>query len=514
MSGPRSSSRLPATGLKCASLRPEPCTDRSDRSGEEGVEDEGDRRDAVASSHPHDSADHLNHQEGGECCRCTIHEWSFKGSSAGLGPTENVSGDDRDEGQVDPVALVGAAAVGQNVHDDRGRSGDQQADERAGADSRKVEVEVVEHRAPRVPPSLDPAPAGPVAADCEEETMASIDQYGGWSSILAVIASGSDLSADQCEAVFDAVLSGQATDAQIAAFIVGIRLKGETIEEMTGLQRAMIAAASPLVVPADTIDIVGVGGAQSRRTAALNVSTMASFVAAGAGATVCKHGNRRASSTSGSFDLLEALGVRIDIDTPTLESQVNELGIGFAFARTFHPAMRHVGLVRAELGIPTLFNILGPLSHPARLTRQVIGVADVDTIRRIAEVLRATGSLRSLVVHGTGGLDELTTTGPSTIVSLDHGEITESEIDATHYGLARVTSADIAGGDAETNARIARQIFAGEPGPARDIVVLNAGAGLWASGVVPDLAAGVTRAAAAIDDGRAAAKLDALVASA
>ena len=344
--------------------------------------------------------------------------------------------------------------------------------------------------------------------------MASSEQHRGWPATLAVIASGADLSADQCEAVLQSVLRGDATDAQIAAFIVGIRLKGETVEEMTGLQRAMIAAASPLEVPADTIDIVGVGGAQSRRVAALNVSTMASFVAAGAGATVCKHGNRKVSSTSGSFDLLEALGVRIDIDTPTLEAQVREIGIGFAFARAFHPAMRHVGLVRAELGIPTLFNILGPLSHPARLTRQVIGVADGDTIRRIAEVLRATGSVRSLVVHGSGGLDELTTTGPSTLVSLDNGEITETEIDAADYGLARATSADLAGGDGATNAAIARKVFAGEPGSARDIVVLNAAAGLVAAGVADELATGVSQAAAAIDHGRAGEKLDALVASA
>jgi len=343
--------------------------------------------------------------------------------------------------------------------------------------------------------------------------MASLEQHGGWSAILGLVTAGSDLSADQCEAVLHSVLCGEATDAQIAAFIVGVRLKGETVEEMTGLQRAMIAAASPLDVPVDTIDIVGVGGAQSRRVAALNVSTMASFVAAGAGATVCKHGNRKASSTSGSFDLLEALGVRIDIDTATLEAQVNEIGLGFAFARTFHPAMRHVGLVRAELGIPTLFNILGPLSHPGRLIRQVIGVADLSTIHRIAEVLHATGSIRALVVHGDQQLDELSTTGPSTIVSLDHGEITRTEIDATDYGLARVTPDQLAGGNAEANATIARNVLAGERSAARDIVVLNAAAGLVAAGLADDLASGVSSAAAAIDDGRAAAKLDALLAS-
>ncbi len=342
--------------------------------------------------------------------------------------------------------------------------------------------------------------------------MVSIGDHGGWPEILGVLASGQDLSSGQCQAVLGAILAGQATDAQIAAFIVGLRRKGETVEEMTGLQRAMMSAASPLEVPSETIDIVGVGGARSRRVAALNVSTMASLVAAGAGAIVCKHGNRKASSTSGSFDLLEALGVDVDIDTATLQAQVSEIGVGFAFARAFHPAMRHVGPVRAELGIPTVFNILGPLSHPGRLTRQVIGVADPTTALRLAEVLRATGSVRSLVVHGAGGLDELTTTGPSSIVSLDGDHITEIEIDATDLGLQRASPEDLAGGDAEANAVIARRVLGGDLSAARDIVVLNAAAGLLAAGLADDLGDGVVLAAAAIDDGRAQAKLDALVA--
>ena len=237
---------------------------------------------------------------------------------------------------------------------------------------------------------------------------------------------------------------------------------------------------------------------------------MASFVAAGAGASVCKHGNRKASSTSGSFDFLEALGIDVDITPEQLESQVAEHGVGFAFARAFHPAMRHVGPVRAELGIPTVFNILGPLSHPGRLRRQVIGASDWTLAHRMAETLGATGSVRSLSVHGDGGLDELTTTGPSRMVSLDRGEITEVEIDAADYGLARVTPDDLAGGDAAANAAIADRIFAGERMPARDIVVLNAGAGLVAAGVADDLTAGVEAAAAAIDDGSAAAKVAAL----
>ena len=338
----------------------------------------------------------------------------------------------------------------------------------------------------------------------------SLDEHGGWSGVLGRLTAGANLSAAECTAVLSEILAGHATDAQKAAFIVGLRLKGETVEELTGLQRAMIAAAEPLNVPDTTIDIVGVGGAPSRRTHALNVSTMAAFVAAGAGASVCKHGNRKASSTSGSFDFLEAIGVDIEISPEQLEAQVAEHGVGFAFARTFHPAMRHVGPVRAELGIPTVFNILGPLSHPGKLTRQVIGASDWTLAHRMAETFRATGSVRTLIVHGEGGLDELTTTGPSRIVSLEAGEITEIEVDATDFGLARVNDDDLAGGDALANAEISRRVFAGEASPARDIVVLNAGAGLVAAGIADDLGAGVEAAAAAIDDGRVAAKVAAL----
>lgn len=343
-----------------------------------------------------------------------------------------------------------------------------------------------------------------------QASMHSLDAHGGWPGILGTLAAGDDLSADATRAVLGTVLAGEATDAQIAALIVGLRIKGETVEELSGLQGAMLDAATPLTMPADTIDIVGVGGAASRRAHALNVSTMAAFVAAGAGATVCKHGNRKASSTSGSFDLLEALGVDVDIAPNALEAQVAAHGVGFAFARTFHPAMRHVGPVRAELGIPTVFNILGPLSHPGRLTRQVLGVADRAIAHRMIRVLRATGSIRALVVHGEGGLDELTTTGVSHVLSLDDGEITESTVDATDLGFARVSAADLAGGDASANAEIARRVFAGEPGPARDIVVLNAAAGLVVAGIADDLGAAVAAAAAAIDDGRAAAKVAAL----
>ncbi|RMH77784.1 MAG: anthranilate phosphoribosyltransferase [Actinomyces sp.] len=343
--------------------------------------------------------------------------------------------------------------------------------------------------------------------------MTTLDELGGWPTVLDRLTRGLDLDAEQAGAALTAMLADDATPAQMAGFIVAMRVKGESVAEMSGMVEAMRDAAVPLTVPADAIDIVGVGGSPSRRESALNVSTMASVVAAAAGAVVCKHGNRRASSTSGSFDLLEALGVGIDLGPDEVERCVAEVGLAFVFARTFHPAMRHVAPVRAELGIPTVFNVLGPLSHPGRLTRQVIGVADWGIADRMIRVLAATGSRRAWLVHGAGGLDELTTTGTSRVLELDEGEITERFVDATDVGLARATPEQLAGGDAAANAEIARRVFAGESGPHRDIVVLNAAAGLVVAGVAADLADGVERAAEALDSGAAAAKLAALVAA-
>lgn len=339
----------------------------------------------------------------------------------------------------------------------------------------------------------------------------TIEDHGGWPTVLGTLSAGEDISADAAEAVLATVLAGDATDAQLAAFVVALRQKGETVEELTGLVRAMRAAAVALTVPDDTIDLVGAGGSQLGRQAALNVSTMASFVAAGAGATVCKHGNRKASSTSGSFDVLEELGVGIELDPQGVERCVSEVGIGFAFARTFHPAMRFAGPVRAELGIPTVFNILGPLSHPGHLTRQVVGVPDVDTGRRMAEVLAVTGSRRAMVVTGDGGLDELSVTGENTIHEIDGDEVTTVTLRPRELGMDESDAASLHGGDAAENAAIAHRIFGGEPGPQRDIVVLNAAAGLVTAGIASDMIDGCERAGAAIDSGAAAAKLAALV---
>ncbi len=334
---------------------------------------------------------------------------------------------------------------------------------------------------------------------------------GGWPAILGALQAGHDLTAAQTKAVLAEVLAGRAEDSQIAAFIVAIRMKGETVEELTGMVEAMHAEATPLSVAPDAIDIVGMGGAPSRRRAALNVSTMACFVAAAAGATVLKHGNRKASSTSGSFDFLEALGAQFEFGADHLQKVVAETGVGFAFAKLYHPSMRHVGPVRVQLGVPTVFNALGPLANPARVTRQVVGVADADLGERMLGVLAATGSEFSWIVTGDGQLDELSTTGPTVVHQLDHGQISRFTIDPQDHGIAPPADGALDGGDAAANTAIFDRMLAGETGAARDIVVLNAAAGLVVAGVATDIGDGITRAGAALDSGEARATVDAHV---
>ena len=351
-----------------------------------------------------------------------------------------------------------------------------------------------------------------VPAD-DQSDASELDLHGGWSALIGAVMSGEDLTSDQTGAALREILRGAATDAQIAAFIVALRMKGETIDEVTGMVAAMMTSAAPIELPVgpDAIDIVGTGGAPTRRMHALNVSTMASFVAAGAGARVVKHGNRRASSTSGSFDLLEALGVAVERDGAGVARCVDEAGIGFCFARSFHPAMRHVGPVRTQLGVPTVFNYLGPLSHPAGVLRQVIGVSDPRVAPTVVGVLARRGSPRAMVVTGSDGMDELTTTGPSTLHELRNGEVTSRQFDPGEVGIAVVTPAAVAGGDAAANAAIAARVLGGESGAHRDIVCLNAAAGLVVSGLVDDLGAGVAAAQRSIDSGAARSVLDRLV---
>jgi anthranilate phosphoribosyltransferase len=342
----------------------------------------------------------------------------------------------------------------------------------------------------------------------------TLDDLGGWRAVLLALTSGRDLTAHEARAAMTEILAGTATDAQIAAYIVALRMKGEGVEEVAGMVEAMLEASDPITLPAsvrDPIDIVGTGGGPTRRAHALNVSTMACFVVAGAGTPVCKHGNRKATSTSGSFDLLEALGVSIDLDGPGVARCVAEAGAGFCFARAFHPAMRHAGPVRAELGIPTLFNFLGPLSNPARVERQVIGVNDPAMAPTVVGVLQRRGAPRAMVVHGHDGMDELTVTGRSTVWEVREGDVSQYDLDPAALGIEVIDIDRLRGGDSSVNAGIAHAVLGGEPGPARDIVTLNAAAGLVVGGAADDLASGLDAARASIDEGRAAAALERLI---
>ncbi len=332
-----------------------------------------------------------------------------------------------------------------------------------------------------------------------------------WPEVLGPLTAGDDLTTDQAAAAMAEILAGDATSAQIAGFIVGLRMKGETVDELVGLLAAMQNASEqvPLGTLDGVIDTCGTGGDRSH---SINVSTIAAFVVAGAGVKVCKHGNRAASSACGSADLLEALGVAIELTPAAVAECVEAAGIGFCYAPRFHPAMRHAGPTRSELGVPTVFNFLGPLANPARVRRQVLGVSDARMAEKMAGVLKARGSERALVVFGHDGLDELTTTTTSTVVELgEDGELRRYELDPAAHGISRTDPSALRGGDAAANAAATHAVLAGEPGPHRDIVVLNAAAALIAGGVVPDLAEGLSTAAAAIDDGRAARALELLV---
>ncbi len=333
---------------------------------------------------------------------------------------------------------------------------------------------------------------------------------GGWPVILGTLMEGDDLDADTARVTMAEILEGAASPAQIAAFIVALRMKGETVTELGGMVDAMLDASTRVDIDTTgpVIDVVGTGG---DRAHTINVSTLSALVVAGAGGRVCKHGNRAASSACGAADLLEALGVAIELGPVGVAACVAEAGMGFCFAPRYHPAMRHAGPSRRDLGIPTAFNILGPLSNPGRVKRYLIGVADLRMADRMAGVLRDKGAERALIVHGGDGLDELTTTGPSSVVELRDGEVQTWDVDPEALGLRRVDREDLVGGDATVNADLARRVLAGEHGPHRDIVSLNAGAGLLVAGLAVDLATGIEAAREAIDSGAAVRALAALV---
>jgi len=335
-------------------------------------------------------------------------------------------------------------------------------------------------------------------------------EFPGWSDVLARVTAGRDLDPAVARSAMAEILAGEATPAQIAGFVVALRMKGETVEELAALRQAMLDAAERIVLPegVDAVDTCGTGG---DRAGTINVSSIAALVLAGGGVPVLKHGNRAASSRCGSADVYEALGITIDLGPEALATCVAETGFGFALAPRFHPSMRHAGPPRRELGIPTAFNILGPIANPAGVRRQVVGVADPSVAERVLGVLGAVGSVHAMVVHGDDGLDELTTASTSTVHELKDGAVTTRAVDPTELGLARATADQLVGGNAAENAEAARRVLAGDPGPHRDIVVLNAAAGFVVAGRADDLAAGVTLAGAAIDDGRAAATLDRVV---
>ncbi|MGZ8581577.1 MAG: anthranilate phosphoribosyltransferase [Actinomycetota bacterium] len=325
-----------------------------------------------------------------------------------------------------------------------------------------------------------------------------------WPHVLTRLVRHEDLDADEAAEAMRRVMAGEATPGQVGGFLMALHTKGETADEVEGLARTMLGFANPVHTPAPAVDVVGPGG---DRSGTFNISTVSAIVVAGAGVLVAKHGNRAASSHCGSADVLEALGVTIDLDAAGVERCLAEAGIGFLFAPMFHPAMAHAGPVRRELRVPTVFNFLGPLTNPARPFAQAVGCSDARMLPLMAEVLARRGT-RAVLFRGEDGLDELTTTGPSTVFEVRDGLATETTIDPADLGFERVTVDALLGGDAEASAAIVRTVLAGEGGPRRDVVLLNAGAVLEVAGRAATLADGVALAAETIDSGAAAAALD------
>jgi anthranilate phosphoribosyltransferase len=322
------------------------------------------------------------------------------------------------------------------------------------------------------------------------------------------LASREDLPAADAAAVLGEIMAGNASETETAAVLIALRTKGETVEEIVGLATAMRRMATPVYADRDDlIDTAGTGGGRPT----FNVSTTAALIAAGAGCAVAKHGNRSATGLSGSADVLEALGVRIDLSPAAVATCIREAGFGFMFAPAHHGATRHVVPVRKELAVRTIFNFLGPLTNPAGASRQVIGVADGRFLDVIAGALAQLGARKAMVVSSVDGLDELSTSGPTRVVEVDDGDIRSYELAPEDVGLLRTAYEDVAGGTPEANAATTRRIFAGEPGPTRDLAALNAGAAIYVAGRAPTLEAGVRAAEAALDDGGAARALDSLV---
>jgi anthranilate phosphoribosyltransferase len=327
-------------------------------------------------------------------------------------------------------------------------------------------------------------------------------------ALIGQAATGAMLTREQAAAAFDLMMSGEATPSQMGGLLMALRVRGETVEEITGAVSAMRSKMLPVSAPADAIDVVGTGGDAS---GSYNISTCAAFIVAGAGVPVAKHGNRALSSRSGAADVLNSLGVRIDIPPDHISRCIAQAGIGFMFAPAHHPAMRHVGPTRLELGTRTIFNLLGPLSNPAGVKRQMVGVFSKQWVEPLAHVLKNLGSERAFVVHGSDGLDEITTAGPTAVASLANGEVKAFDITPEDVGLRRAKADDLRGGDAEHNAKALLAVLKGQRGAYRDVALLNAAAALIVAGKAADLKGGIALAEKSIDSGDAEGALERLI---
>jgi anthranilate phosphoribosyltransferase len=327
-------------------------------------------------------------------------------------------------------------------------------------------------------------------------------------SIIGKLATGATLTREEAASAFDSMMSGEATPSQMGGLLMALRVRGETVEEITGAVSAMRSKMVRVAAPPEAVDIVGTGGDGS---GSVNVSTCASFIVAGAGVPIAKHGNRALSSRSGAADVLASLGVKIDIRPEHVGRCVKEAGIGFMFAPSHHPAMKNVGPTRVELATRTIFNLLGPLSNPAGVKRQMVGVFSRQWVQPLAQVLKNLGAELIWVVHGSDGLDEITLAGPTFVAALENGTIRTFEVTPEEAGLSRYGSETLKGGDAEANATALRQVLDGQPSPYRDVALLNAAAALIVAGKAKTLKEGVAIGAKSLDSGAAAGRLKQLV---
>jgi anthranilate phosphoribosyltransferase len=328
-------------------------------------------------------------------------------------------------------------------------------------------------------------------------------------ALIAKAATGAALTREEAARGFDRMMSGEATPSQMGGLLMALRVRGETVEEITGAVTVMREKMLRVAAPSDAIDVVGTGGDAS---GSFNISTCAAFIVAGAGVPVAKHGNRALSSRSGAADVLGALGVKIDLTPEAVGRCIADAGIGFMFAPAHHPAMKNVGPTRVELGTRTIFNLLGPLSNPAGVRRQMVGVFSRQWVEPLAQVLKNLGSEAAWVVHGSDGLDEITMAGPTHVAALDRGEVHTFTISPEDVGFAPVKPEALRGGDAEENAQALLDVLKGKKGPYRDVAILNAAAGLIVAARANDLAHGVALATKSVDSGEAEGRLDRLIA--